>query len=43
MSALENLTFMEIIKEMATFLTHIGVFSLKVFCYSHGVQRYKNH
>ena len=44
MSALENPAFIKILKKIATFLTLIGDFLLRVLCYtSLGVSRYKNH
>jgi hypothetical protein len=43
MSALENSIFIEILKDMVTFLTHIGDLLLKVFFYNPlGVPRYEN-
>ena len=44
MSALENLTFIKILKETIIFLTHIDNLSLKILCYTIlGISRYKNH
>jgi hypothetical protein len=43
MSVLEDSTFIKILKETTTFLTHIGDLSLRVFCYTpFGVLRYEN-
>ena len=42
--ALENSTFIEILKETVTFLIYINYFSLKVFYYTPlSVPRYENH
>jgi hypothetical protein len=44
MSALENSTFIKIIKETTIFLTHVSDLLLRVFCYTLlGVSIYKNH
>ena len=44
MIALENLAFIEILKEMTIFLTHICDLSLRVLCYTPiSVPRYENH